>query len=131
MSQRILITEDDVEMAKLISRMLEASGYSTVIANDGVEAVSKLMGGNIDLIILDIMMPFFSGYWFCNIFKGHPATKNIPVVIVSALNKRSDIEKGMRLGADAYVTKPFEEEEFVDVVKSVFKKKGMKSKSKN
>ena len=125
MSQRILITEDDVEMAKLISRMLEASGYSTVIANDGVEAVSKLMGGNIDLIILDIMMPFFSGYWFCNIFKGHPATKNIPVVIVSALNKRSDIEKGMRLGADAYVTKPF------DVVKSVFKKKGMKSKSKN
>jgi CheY-like chemotaxis protein len=131
MSQRILITEDDVEMAKLISRMLEASGYSTVIANDGVEAVSKLMGGNIDLIILDIMMPFFSGYWFCNIFKGHPATKNIPVVIVSALNKRSDIEKGMRLGADAYVTKPFEEEEFVDVVKSVFKKKGMKSKSIN
>jgi CheY-like chemotaxis protein len=131
MSQRILITEDDVEMAKLISRMLEASGYSTVIANDGVEAVSKLMGGNIDLIILDIMMPFFSGYWFCNIFKGHPATKNIPVVIVSALNKRSDIEKGMRLGADAYVTKPFEEEEFVDVVKSVFKKKGTKSKSRN
>jgi CheY-like chemotaxis protein len=131
MSQRILITKDDVEMAKLISRMLEASGYSTVIANDGVEAVSKLMGGNIDLIILDIMMPFFSGYWFCNIFKGHPATKNIPVVIVSALNKRSDIEKGMRLGADAYVTKPFEEGEFVDVVKSVFKKKGMKSKSRN
>ena len=83
------------------------------------------------MIILDIMMPFFSGYWFCNIFKGHPATKNIPVVIVSALNKRSDIEKGMRLGADAYVTKPFEEEEFVDVVKSVFKKKGMKSKSIN
>jgi CheY-like chemotaxis protein len=131
MSQRILITEDDAEMAKLISRMLEASGYSTVIANDGVEAVSRLMGGNIDLIILDIMMPFFSGYWFCNIFKGHPATKNIPVVIVSALNKRSDIEKGMRLGADAYVTKPFEEGEFVDVVKSVFKKKGMKSKSRN
>ena len=107
MGQRIVITEDDADMAKLISNMLKGHGYDTSIASDGIEAVSKLMAGNVDMLILDIMMPFFSGYWFCNTFKKHPKLKDIPIIIVSALNNRSDIEKGMALGADAYITKPF------------------------
>jgi CheY-like chemotaxis protein len=102
--------------------MLERQGYEVEIAADGVEAVSRLMSGDTHMIILDIMMPFFSGYWFCNIFKKNPATKDIPVVIVSALNKKSDVEKGLKLGADAYVRKPFTEKELTDVIRSVFEK---------
>ena len=131
MGQRIVITEDDADMAKLISNMLKGHGYDTSIASDGIEAVSKLMAGNVDMLILDIMMPFFSGYWFCNIFKKHPKLKDIPIIIVSALNNRSDIEKGMALGADAYITKPFTEEELTDAVKTVFKKSGKGKKKKS
>lgn len=128
--KRILITEDDTHVAKMISYMLARHGYEGIIAADGVEAVSRLMKRDISLIILDIMMPFFSGYWFCNIFKRNPATKKIPVVIVSALDKRSDIEKGLKLGADAYVTKPFTEEELIGVVESVLSKKGTSQRNK-
>ena len=122
--RKILVTEDDARVAEMISGILERRGYEAEIARDGVEAVTKLMAGDTDLIILDIMMPFFSGYWFCNIFKKNPATKHIPVVIVSALNKESDVEKGMKLGADAYVTKPFTEEELIEAIEAVFARSG-------
>ncbi len=131
MGQRIVITEDDVDMAELISNMLKGHGYDTSIASDGVEAVSELMAGNVDMLILDIIMPFFSGHWFCNIFKRHPKLKNIPIIIVSALNDRSDVEKGMALGADAYITKPFTEEELTEAVKRLFLKSAARVRRKN
>lgn len=118
--RRILVTEDDEHVAEMISGILVRHGYEVDVARDGVEAVTKLMSGGIEMIILDIMMPFFSGYWFCNIFKNNPATKHIPVVIVSALNKESDVEKGLKLGADAYVKKPFIEEDLISAVEKVF-----------
>lgn len=120
--RRIVVIEDDADMAAVISKMLGRHGCEVVIAADGVEAIPKVMTGNVQLIILDIMMPFFSGYWYCDVFKKNPATKDIPVLIISALDRKSDIEKGLKLGAEAYMTKPFTEDSLIATVESIFAK---------
>jgi two-component system alkaline phosphatase synthesis response regulator PhoP len=133
MKRTILIIEDDAQVAEMIAAMLGRHGYDTVITHDGVEAISKLMGGGADMIVLDIMMPFFSGYWYCDVFKKNPATHDIPVVIISALDKKRDIEKGLKLGADAYVTKPFTEDGLVNTIEAIFagKGKGVRKRKRN
>ena len=118
--RRIVVIEDDADMAAMISKMLGRHGYETIIAADGVEAIPRVMAGDVQMIILDIMMPFFSGYWYCDVFKKNPATKGIPVLIISALDRKSDIEKGLKLGADAYMTKPFTEEKLIETFESIF-----------
>ena len=129
-ARRIVIIEDDSDVAEMISKMLGRHGYEALVAYDGVEAISKIMAGDIHMILLDIMMPFFSGYWYCDVFKRNPATKEIPVVIISALDKNSDIEKGLKLGADAYVTKPFTEEGLMHTIGSVFARKQKRIKKR-
>jgi len=129
-ARKIVIIEDDKDVAEMVSKMLGRHGYEALVAYDGVEAISKIMAGDIHMIILDIMMPFFSGYWYCDVFKRNPATKEIPVVIISALDKNSDIEKGLQLGADAYVTKPFTEEGLMHTIESVFARKQKRAKKR-
>lgn len=121
--RRILVIEDDAHVAELIAKIIDRHGHEAVTAADGVEAISKVMASPVHMIILDIMMPFFSGYWYCDVFKKNPATRDIPVVIISALDKKSDIEKGLKLGADAYVTKPFTEEGLMATIDSILAKK--------
>ncbi len=123
MTRRIVIIEDDPDMAEIISKMLGRHGHETVIASDGVDAISKIMPGGVHMIILDIIMPFFSGYWYCDVFKKNPATKEIPVVIISVLDRKIDVDKGLNLGADAYVTKPFTEERLIGTIESIFARK--------
>lgn len=120
---RILVIEDDAHVAEMIAKIVERHGYDAVTASDGVEAIPKVLSSPTRMIILDIMMPFFSGYWYCDVFKKNPATREIPVVIISALDKKVDIEKGLKLGVDAYVTKPFTEEGLVATIESVLLKK--------
>lgn len=126
--RRILVIEDDAHVAEMIAKIVERHGHEAVTASDGVEAISKVMASTTHLIILDIMMPFFSGYWYCDVFKKNPATRDIPVVIISALDKQSDIEKGFKLGADAYVTKPFTEEGLMATLDSILAKKAKAGK---
>ena len=94
---RILVIEDDAHVAEMIAKIVERHGYDAVTASDGVEAIPKVLSSPTRMIILDIMMPFFSGYWYCDVFKKNPATREIPVVIISALDKKVDIEKGLKL----------------------------------
>jgi DNA-binding response OmpR family regulator len=131
-TRKIVVIEDDADVAEMILKMLERHGYGALVAPDGVAAISMIMAGDIHMIILDIMMPFFSGYWYCDVFKKNPATKEIPVVIISALDKKSDIEKGLKLGADAYVTKPFTEEGLIGTIDSIFagKQKRVRKRTK-
>jgi len=124
MHHTILVIEDDAQVGEMIEGMLRRHGYGAVVVHDGVEAISSLRGSPADMIILDIMMPFFSGYWYCDVFKKNPATKHIPVIIVSALDKKKDIEKGLKLGADAYLTKPFDEEKLIGTIESILSRKG-------
>jgi CheY-like chemotaxis protein len=123
---RILVIEDDVETARALENLLRGNGYDVVVTHDGFQAVSRLMAAETHLILLDIMMPVLSGYWFCDVFRNNPATGAIPIVILSALTSREDIRKGLRLGADAYVTKPFSEDNLLRTIRSVLEKKAAK-----
>jgi DNA-binding response OmpR family regulator len=123
-TRRIVVIEDDADMAAMISKMLGRHGYEVIVAADGVEAIHNIMAGDVQMIIMDIMMPFFSGYWYCDAFKKNSATKEIPMLIISALDRKSDIEKGLKLGADAYMTKPFAEENLIATVDSIFARHG-------
>jgi len=118
-AKKILIIDDDVEMATMMGEILGSRNFEVILAHDGIRAIEKSNKEKIDLILLDIRMPFFSGFWFCDAFKQKPETKDIPVVIVSALNKPEDIEKAYRLGAAAYLTKPFKSHELVNVVEKM------------
>src|SRR5512147_2536753 len=99
MEKTILLTEDDKDVGELIQSALEAEGYTVIWVQDGIKAVEKLQEQRVDLILLDIMMPTFSGYWFCDVFKKNPQTKDIPIIFISALNSENDIKRGMDLGA--------------------------------
>lgn len=121
MPQKILIIDDDVEMATMMADVLKNEGYAVILAHDGLRAIEKSNHEKLDLILLDIRMPFFSGFWFCDAFKKRPETSQIPIVMVSALNEPEDIERARQLGAAAYLVKPFEPKKLVELVGQTLK----------
>lgn len=112
---KILIVEDEEAIADLEKDYLEMSGYEVVIENDGMKGLETALGSEVDLIILDLMLPGVDGYDIC---KQVREKKNIPIIMVSA--KKDDIDKirGLGLGADDYMTKPFSPSELVARVKA-------------
>lgn len=112
---RILIVEDEEAIADLEKDYLEMSGYEVMIENDGMKGLQSAMNTDVDLIILDLMLPGMDGYDICRQLREE---KNIPIIMVSA--KKDDIDKiwGLGLGADDYMTKPFSPSELVARVKA-------------
>ena len=113
--KRILIIEDEESIAELEKDYLELSGFEVEIENDGAEGLKKAMGEEIDLFILDLMLPGVDGFEICRKVR---EVKNTPIIMVSA--KKEDIDKirGLGLGADDYITKPFSPSEMVARVKA-------------
>lgn len=112
---KILIVDDERDIAELISDVLVDEGYETVIKNDGISAIETVKNENFDLIILDIMMPGMSGVEVCNKIR---ETISSPIIFVSAKNQIIDKVLGFEIGADDYITKPFIVEELVARVKA-------------
>ena len=112
---RILVVEDEQTIAELEKDYLELSGFEVIIANDGITGYEKASGEEFDLIILDLMLPGMDGFDICKHIREH---KNTPIIMVSA--KKDDIDKirGLGLGADDYMTKPFSPSELVARVKA-------------
>lgn len=112
---KILIVEDEEAIADLEKDYLEMSGYEVIIENDGMKGLQSAMNTDVDLIILDLMLPGMDGYDICRQLREE---KNIPIIMVSA--KKDDIDKirGLGLGADDYMTKPFSPSELVARVKA-------------
>lgn len=119
--KKILIVDDDVEMTQIMSDILKQDQYEVVLAHDGVQAIEKSKAEKIDLILLDIRMPFFSGFWFCDAFKQRPETKDIPVVIVSGLLDDQNIRKAYDAGASGHLKKPFQADELSAIVKQTLR----------
>ena len=115
MSKRILIVEDEESIADLEKDYLELSGFEVEVANDGEIGLKKGLEGEFDLIILDLMLPGVDGFEICRQIRSQ---KNTPIIMVSA--KKDDIDKirGLGLGVDDYVTKPFSPSELVARVKA-------------
>jgi len=113
--KRILIVEDDVSIAELEKDYLELEGFEVVICNNGVDGLNALKTKAFDLLILDVMLPKIDGYTILSSMKEE---KDIPVLMVSAKKEDIDKIKGLTLGADDYITKPFNPSELVARVKS-------------
>ncbi|RMG16770.1 MAG: response regulator [Bacteroidetes bacterium] len=118
----ILLIEDHPEMRENTAEILELAGYDVVTAENGKVGVNKALEHLPDLIICDIMMPELDGYGTLRVLSRNPATAGIPFIFLTAKAEKSDWRKGMQLGADDYLTKPFEDSELLDIVELRLKK---------
>ncbi len=118
MSKKILLIEDDTTVRENTAEILELSDYTVETAQDGEIGIAKVEGFMPDIIVCDIMMPKVDGYDVLKAVSDNPKTQAIPFIFLSAKTDHKDIRKGMDLGADDYLTKPFEEVELISAIES-------------
>lgn len=129
MSQKtILIIDDNAEIRENTAEILSLGGYKTVTAENGKKGVEVALSQKPDLIVCDIMMPELDGYGVLHLLRKNPETEDIPLIFLTAKAERSDLRKGMEMGADDYVTKPFEEIELMNAIESRLRKYDVLSK---
>ena len=121
-SKNILVVEDDLDIRELISFNLANEGHQVFKANDGEVGIDKARNNNPDLILLDLMLPGIQGLDVCRIIKSDQETKEIPIIMVTALGQEEDIVKGLETGADDYITKPFSIKVLIARVNAVLKR---------
>jgi len=122
MKETILIVEDEKDIASLIAHHMKVAGFNVMVAYNGAATFRELENRLPDLILLDLMLPDMDGTEICKILKQKEATKNIPVIMVTAKAEEIDRIVGLELGADDYVVKPFSTREIVLRVKGVLKR---------
>ncbi len=121
MSEKILLVDDEDANLRLLTQWLIPLGYEVELAVNGEGAVRQARESLPDLIILDIMMPVMDGYDACEIIKAAPETKNIPIIIVTALNDRDSRLKGLSVSANDFLSKPIDQAELIIRVKNLLK----------
>ena len=104
----ILLVDDEEQIRKMVSLILRRAGYEVTVAADGVEALKRLAEATPDLILSDVMMPNMDGLRLLEILRADPSTRAVPTILLTAKGATEDIVKGLKLGADDYLTKPFE-----------------------
>jgi len=122
-----MIVDDNVQNVELLQAFLEALPVKIITANDGVEALEKVEQHNPDLILLDIMMPRMSGFQVCRTLKGNQKTRDIQILMVTALNELGDIEQASECGTDDFVSKPVNKFELLTRVKSLLRVRHLKN----
>lgn len=120
--KKILLIEDNDDIRNNTAEILQLSNYEVIVAENGKTGVEKAIEHRPDLIICDIMMPVLDGYGVLHAVHKNDAIKNIPFIFLTAKSERSDFRKGMELGADDYITKPFDGTELLTAVDSRLKK---------
>lgn len=120
--KKILLIEDNVEIRENTSEILTLDGYEVTVAENGKEGVTKAIAEKPDLIICDIMMPVLDGYGVLHLLTKNPETADIPFIFLTAKAERTDFRKGMDMGADDYITKPFDDVELLNAVESRLRK---------
>jgi CRP-like cAMP-binding protein/CheY-like chemotaxis protein len=123
--KKILLIEDNDDIRSNTAEILELTNYKVFTAENGKQGVELALKENPDLIICDIMMPELDGYGVLHALHRHPSIKNTPFIFLTAKTERNDFRKGMELGADDYITKPFTGSELLNAVESRLKKIGM------
>ena len=124
MQKKILVIEDNEEVRENITEILELSDYAVVKTENGKKGVEIALQERFDLIICDIMMPHLDGYGVLHLLSKHKDTRSIPFIFLSAKSEKADLRKGMELGADDYLTKPFDGIELLTAIEVRLKKSG-------
>ena len=122
MAGRILIADDEPNIVVALEYLLSRNGYEVLVARNGEEALQLVESARPDLLLLDIMMPVRSGYEVCQRVRERPEWSHIKVIMLSAKGRDEEVAKGLGLGADLYITKPFSTRELLDKVGSVLQR---------
>lgn len=117
----ILVIEDDETMRKALKRIFEEEGYKVLSAADGTQLSHLLDDSPIDLIILDIGLPWINGYELAKLLKEHKDLRQIPLIFLSAKTSEFDVRRGFEVGADDYIKKPFDVEQIRKTVDTLLK----------
>jgi two-component system, OmpR family, alkaline phosphatase synthesis response regulator PhoP len=123
----VLIVDDNPQNVELLQAFLESLPVKIVTATDGLDALQKVAEHNPDLLLLDIMMPHMSGFQVCKRLKTDPRTRDIQILMVTALNELGDIEQAAECGTDDFVSKPVNKFELLTRVKSLLRVRHLKS----
>lgn len=122
----VLVVDDNPQNVELAQAYLETLNCVVHTAVDGIDALEKVPKYKPDLILLDIMMPRMSGFEVCRRLKADPKTRDIPILMVTALNELGDIERGVEAGTDDFLTKPINKLELLTRVKSLLRVRHLK-----
>lgn len=125
----ILVIEDNEDIRETTAEILELAGYKAYTAENGKVGVELAFQIKPDVIVCDIMMPILDGYGVLHLLNKNESTKNIPFIFLTAKAERTDMRKGMEMGADDYITKPFEEVELLTAIQTRLKKKSLLEKT--
>ena len=113
MTHRILIADDEPNILISLEFLMKREGFEVTVARDGIEALAAIVGQRPDLVLLDVMMPGKTGFEVCQEVRAQDALKDIRILMLTAKGRDTDVAKGLALGADAYMTKPFSTRELV------------------
>jgi len=113
MARKVLIADDEPNIVTSIEYLMTRSGYEVAVARNGEEALALVESFRPDLVLLDVMMPRRSGYDVCQQMRERPEWRHIKVVMLSAKGREAEVSKGLSLGADAYLTKPFSNRDLI------------------
>ena len=122
MAYKILVVDDEPTIVRLMEFILARQGHDMIVAVNGEEALHKIRTQQPDLVLLDIMMPRIDGYEVAQQLRADPATAALPIIMLSAKAQEEDIRRGVEVGVDEYVTKPFSPEHLVHVVSEYLKR---------
>lgn len=114
-TRNVLVVDDDEVMRNGLKRLLEAEGYRVLLAGDGLELSRVLESNRLDMILLDVNLPWVDGIELCKLIKQHYTLKDVPLVLISGRKAKEDVERGFAAGCNDYITKPFD----IDYVTSV------------
>lgn len=119
MARRILIADDEPNIVISLEYLMKREGFEVCVAEDGEQAVTMIRAEPPDLVILDVMMPKRNGFEVCQEIKSDPELQAVRILMLTAKGRETEVTKGLALGADAYVTKPFSTKELVERVRAM------------
>lgn len=119
MTKKILIVDDEPNIVISLEFLMKKEGFEVAVASDGEEALAKVASFDPDLVLLDVMMPKKSGFEVCESLRSDPRHGGLLIVMLTAKGRDTEVAKGMAIGADAYVTKPFSTKELLARVKDM------------
>jgi DNA-binding response OmpR family regulator len=119
MGERILIADDEPNIVVSLEYLMKREGFEVAVANDGEAALNAMASLPADLVLLDVMMPELDGFEVCQRIRANPAWRDTKIVMLTAKGRDLERDKGMALGADAYVTKPFSTKDLIAQVRKL------------
>jgi DNA-binding response OmpR family regulator len=122
MTYRILIADDEPNIVVSLEYLMKREGHEVIVARDGPQALATILRERPDLVLLDVMMPGKNGFDVCQEVRAHPECKDMPIVLLTAKGRDTDVAKGLAMGATAYVAKPFSTRDIAATVRGLLER---------